>query len=688
MAQSGYIDVTVNSQNTLRFSWSVASQDSIQNCSVVNWQLDLIAGSSGRIGSTAKKDYSVTVNGQTWIGTNKIGIGNNETLTLISDSVTIPHNSDGTKTFSFSFSQEIAITWGDGTYFGTYTGSGNGTLPDISRGAVIVACSQSLSLPGTSFVQWYAVPGNSYRLTFSCGNWSMDEWGLYPGYEGLHTEYWNIPLEAAQGFSGQSGYVTVTLTTWADNACTQQIGAASGTQMSVYVPENDDTRPTVTIAEITETGSGVGVFTAGKSRAVIRLSCEVKYGASLGTRTVTVDGKQYTMTNDTLTTNVLTTTGSVKVSASVQDSRDFSSNTATSNITVYEYGSPGFSEVICKRCDENGEETSDGTYLKLFVRGWYYALSGKNSRSLSYAVDDGNEKELQLTDISSSNFCYVKTEELIIDATLSKTKSYRVTLKITDGFGAYETTARVIPSEEIFSHERKNSIGYGGYVDKENTAAFHWGIQPINGFDLDKTTAFINTWEELDTFITQEMIYIPMGRVKTYQIRDLYTKACLLTIFCGANGDGLPSVLVTLETPDVLCRKTGYSEGYGEDGAWDYLWGEWEYENPPMVEDVEYRTTERFNGKPVYTKLINFGMIDDTDIEMDIGIYGIGGGGNGLVGYQFFTNCGRTLPCGVYGEGDWWGLCNISDGKIKVAVGSGLAGNNETLYAIVKYIVA
>ena len=37
-------------------------------------------------------------------------------------------------------------------------------------------------------------------------------------------------------------------------------------------------------------------------------------------------------------------------------------------------------------------------------------------------------------------------------------------------------------------------------------------------------------------------------------------------------------------------------------------WEDMEYVNPPMVAGVEYRTTERWNGKPVYTKLIDFGL--------------------------------------------------------------------------------
>lgn len=36
------------------------------------------------------------------------------------------------------------------------------------------------------------------------------------------------------------------------------------------------------------------------------------------------------------------------------------------------------------------------------------------------------------------------------------------------------------------------------------------------------------------------------------------------------------------------------------------VWHPWEYINPPMVLGEEYRTTERWNGKVVYTKLVNY----------------------------------------------------------------------------------
>lgn len=49
-------------------------------------------------------------------------------------------------------------------------------------------------------------------------------------------------------------------------------------------------------------------------------------------------------------------------------------------------------------------------------------------------------------------------------------------------------------------------------------------------------------------------------------------------------------------------------------------WSEWEWVNPPMQVGVEYRTTERWNGEPVYTKLIDCGaMPNATNKQLGIG---------------------------------------------------------------------
>ena len=45
---------------------------------------------------------------------------------------------------------------------------------------------------------------------------------------------------------------------------------------------------------------------------------------------------------------------------------------------------------------------------------------------------------------------------------------------------------------------------------------------------------------------------------------------------------------------------------------------DWEYENPPMVWGTEYRTTERYLGKPVYCKLIDCGAVPDVNTNKTI----------------------------------------------------------------------
>lgn len=41
------------------------------------------------------------------------------------------------------------------------------------------------------------------------------------------------------------------------------------------------------------------------------------------------------------------------------------------------------------------------------------------------------------------------------------------------------------------------------------------------------------------------------------------------------------------------------------------FFSEWEWENPPLLNGVEYRTSERYNGKPVYIKKLDMGLLAD-----------------------------------------------------------------------------
>lgn len=87
---------------------------------------------------------------------------------------------------------------------------------------------------------------------------------------------------------------------------------------------------------------------------------------------------------------------------------------------------------------------------------------------------------------------------------------------------------------------------------------------------------------------------------ETY-VLDLYVSGtgindwCLQLCNCGDNP-------ITLTTPTFISADDTLPSG-------ETLAAVMEYQNPPMLLGVEYKTTERYNGQPVYCKLVNFGAL-------------------------------------------------------------------------------
>lgn len=70
-------------------------------------------------------------------------------------------------------------------------------------------------------------------------------------------------------------------------------------------------------------------------------------------------------------------------------------------------------------------------------------------------------------------------------------------------------------------------------------------------------------------------------------------------------------------------------------------WGEWEWVNPPMVVGVEYRTAERWKGKPVYAKAVDLGTLP---ARSGLKSVLIGGGASAIVSVTGTTSGGSAIP--------------------------------------------
>lgn len=108
-------------------------------------------------------------------------------------------------------------------------------------------------------------------------------------------------------------------------------------------------------------------------------------------------------------------------------------------------------------------------------------------------------------------------------------------------------------------------------------------------------------------------------------------------------------------------------------------WGVWEHVNPPMNLGVEYRTTERWNGKPVYTKLIDFGILPN---------------GTEKIVAHGITNLEYPLSVSVFVKSSGWSFTLPSDYKNEDRVSFSYSGviikttvdrTEYTGYATIKY---
>ena len=60
----------------------------------------------------------------------------------------------------------------------------------------------------------------------------------------------------------------------------------------------------------------------------------------------------------------------------------------------------------------------------------------------------------------------------------------------------------------------------------------------------------------------------------------------------------------------IACYENESASRSSGDGG--VTWGEWEYVNPQMVPGIEYRTTERLQGKPVYAMCVSCGALPNS----------------------------------------------------------------------------
>lgn len=455
MASSGSTSVTVTSWDTLKFSWSESSQSAANNTTTISWKLQLIAGSSGRIDSSVSKDWSVTVNGTNYSGTNKVAISNNSTITLASGTTTITHNSDGTKSFNYSFSQEFAINF-SGSYIGTKSGSGSGTLDTIPRKSTLTASNGTLGTPQMLNIN-RASSAFTHTITYKCGSAT----GTVVTKTDATGVSWTPPLSLAQqNKTGTSVSVTLTITTYSGST---NIGSNTKT-ITCAIPSSVKPSVSISVSDPTGHAGTYGAYLQGLSKINIVVTASGNQGSTIKSYSTTADGMTYTVAS--VTTGVIKNTGTLTIKTTVTDSRGRTA-TASTTISVTAYSKPKITSFSVIRSNADGSANSSGSYLAVKFNATVTALNNKNTSAFKIQYKKDTVSEYTTATLSEYANKYSVTNGLYIFA--ADASSYDVRLIVTDIFDSATKTGVGPSIKKLWSALSKGlGFAFGKIAELEN----------------------------------------------------------------------------------------------------------------------------------------------------------------------------------------------------------------------------
>ena len=426
--------------------------------------------------------YTITINGTKYTGTIPAYDGY-ATVTLKSGSQTVTHNSDGSKSISYSFS----VVDGAGQRYTPGNASASGTLAL----STIPRASSFGTITGSTIGSSMTVKINrasssfDHRLYYRVGDIDWVRVGLHIGTEATFTIDTNMAKQIPDSMSG-----TLQLLLKTYNGSTQ-IGESVYKNVTVNVP---DYTPTASIKLTGNKLLKLTTYVQGKSTVTVETTASTSYGATIKSYTATIDGKSYSGSN--FTTSALSS-GDKTISVKVTDTRGKTYTASATKFTVYAYSAPQIIEFKLER-------QSDETTVRAAAKGAIASVNGANTYTLRVTLN-GTTKQLSSLD-GVTTFENVDTD-----------KTYTATATLTD---AYTTVTKTfaLPTVDVTMdfHYSGKGVAFGKVAEEENLLDVDWDLK-IKGNEL---VDFVFYRDTVDDWIVEKYV---SGKIEAYRSASINT---------------------------------------------------------------------------------------------------------------------------------------------------------------------
>lgn len=426
----------------------------------------------GAYNATGQCTGTITINGTAYSFTgltfNK-GATTSGSEVIMTKTVNVGHNADGTKTLSCSASFVTGIS------AGTVTASATKTLTTIPRATQPKVGASVRDMGDYVTIYTEAASGSfTHDLAYSFMG------GVYQTIATGVTEWhnWTIPEDLANQIpNATSGTATIRCIT--KNGSTT-VGTKTVT-MTLKVPAS--VVPTVSAVIATEKTSGLaaqfGAFIQGKSVLDVKATAAGAKGSTIKSYKATLQGVTYT--GATFTTGTLQQSGDHSLVVTVTDSRGRTASRAAS-IPVLPYTLPSTSEFRAYRCDASGNAKGDGNYLSVSYGYSVAALGNKNTANMviEYKTRASSSWTQLATsaDLEGSGVRFFNS-----GPTFSTDYVYDIRMTVTDWFGASTSYTVALPTADVVLDISEDGTGLSFGKVSQRSKATEFGRVMYDRFD-------------------------------------------------------------------------------------------------------------------------------------------------------------------------------------------------------------
>lgn len=299
---------------------------------------------------------------------------------------------------------------------------------------------------------------------------------------------WKPPISlAGQIPSDWSGKGTIHCETYNGGVFT----GSNTVSITLTVPDNDTTKPKITITSVSGIDLFQGLYLQGVSKIQAKYSIETSYSGrgklavelydSSGVKRGGISGGW-----SSAESGVISSSGEYCVRVTAVNSRGQSRVVSSESIYVHSYTAPSVSIVQCDRCTEGEVPKRTGLKLKITASRGFSSLNGKNQCELRYRIKKYDGKAFSESDpwnvLLSMDNSSNQYSGVVCD--VEKKKSYSVEIGVVDSVGKSSSVIKYIKTAQISFHLKRTAAAFGKYIEEDELLDVEWNVKVRKGLSV------------------------------------------------------------------------------------------------------------------------------------------------------------------------------------------------------------